>query len=170
MGAEDIKRSAAQLAWDMFQFYEGNQTGKVPGILPGPPDDGLGNYYWWEGGAMMGTYVDYWHLTGDSSYNKVIMEGMLHQVGDNRDYQPVEHTASLGNDDQGSRILLRTSPNGWRWLRLCGTPKLRQRDTTTYAAVECDGRYRSPTLVTTTRTVSAPGQNGFDAGAVATDN
>lgn len=50
---------------------------------------------------MMGTYVDYWHLTGDSSYNKVIMEGMIHQVGDNRDYQPVEHTASLGNDDQG---------------------------------------------------------------------
>ena len=47
----------------------------------------------------MGTYIDYWHLTGDSSYNKVVMEGMLHQVGANEDYQPDNHTASLGNEN-----------------------------------------------------------------------
>lgn len=50
---------------------------------------------------MMGTYIDYWKLTGDSSYNKVVMQGMVHQVGDNRDYMPNNHTMSLGNDDQG---------------------------------------------------------------------
>lgn len=49
----------------------------------------------------MGTYIDYWHLTGDPSYNHVIEEGMLHQTGPNFDYMPPNHTASLGNDDQG---------------------------------------------------------------------
>lgn len=82
-------------------FYQGNKTGEIPGILPGPPTENKGDYYWWEGGAMMGTYIDYWHLTGDTSYNHVIQEGMLHQTGKNNDYQPLNHTASLGNDDQG---------------------------------------------------------------------
>lgn len=50
---------------------------------------------------MMGTYIDYWKLTGDSSYNKVVMEGLLHQVGENKNYMPNNHTMSLGNDDQG---------------------------------------------------------------------
>jgi len=84
-----------------MRFYEGNQTGKIPGILPGPPDDGEGDYYWWEGGAMMGTYIDYWHLTGDDSYNEVVEQGMIHQTGPDFDYQPENHTRSLGNDDQG---------------------------------------------------------------------
>ena len=82
-------------------FYKGNQTGEIPGILPGPPTENKGDYYWWEGGAMMGTYIDYWHLTGDTSYNHVIMEGMLHQTGPEFNYMPPNHTASLGNDDQG---------------------------------------------------------------------
>lgn len=29
----------------------------IPGILPGPPTEYKGDYYWWEGGAMMGTYI-----------------------------------------------------------------------------------------------------------------
>ncbi|KAM3505306.1 hypothetical protein MY10362_003009 [Beauveria mimosiformis] len=67
----------------------------------GPPAENKGNYYWWQGGAMMGTYIDYWHLTGDTSYNDVVMQGILHQVGENQDFMPRNHTASLGNDDQG---------------------------------------------------------------------
>ncbi|RDA95652.1 hypothetical protein CP533_1131 [Ophiocordyceps camponoti-saundersi (nom. inval.)] len=96
---DNIRESARTLAYDMMLFYVGNKTGGIPGTLPGPPP--AGNYYWWEGGAMMATYIDYWHLTGDSSYNKVIMEGMLHQVGEKENYMPANHTASLGNDDQG---------------------------------------------------------------------
>jgi mannan endo-1,6-alpha-mannosidase len=80
-------------------YYSGNLTGMTPGILPGPPP--AGDYYWWQGGALWGTLMDYWHTTGDSSYNDVIMQSMLHQVGENKDYQPRNHTASLGNDDQG---------------------------------------------------------------------
>ena len=82
-------------------FYHGNETGETPGILPGPPDDGKGDYYWWQGGAMMGAYIDYWHFTGDDTYNAVVSQGMIHQTGDNGDYQPRNFTASLGNDDQG---------------------------------------------------------------------
>ncbi|KAI5460837.1 glycoside hydrolase [Mariannaea sp. PMI_226] len=97
----DIRNTAASLAYDLMLLYQGNKTGEIPGILPGPPSEGKGDYYWWEGGAMMGTYIDYWKLTGDSSYNDVITEGILHQTGDNRDFMPLNHTASLGNDDQG---------------------------------------------------------------------
>ncbi|KAF4921650.1 Mannan endo-1,6-alpha-mannosidase DCW1 [Colletotrichum viniferum] len=98
---DDILTTASTLAYDLMLFYQGNKTGEIPGILPGPPDDGKGDYYWWQGGAMMGTYIDYWFYTGDTSYNHVITEGMLHQVGPGRDYMPPNHTASLGNDDQG---------------------------------------------------------------------
>ncbi|ROT42666.1 family 76 glycoside hydrolase [Sodiomyces alkalinus F11] len=98
---DDIRQAARTLAYDLMLFYEGNRTGMIPGILPGPPDDGLGDYYWWQGGAMMGTYIDYWHYTRDPSYNDVVQQGMVHQVGHDRDYQPRNFTASLGNDDQG---------------------------------------------------------------------
>ncbi len=80
-------------------YYKGNQSGQTPGILPGPPP--VGDYYWWEGGALWGTMIDYWFLTGDSTYNSVVMQSMLHQVGPGEDYMPPNVTASLGNDDQG---------------------------------------------------------------------
>ncbi|KAL8383225.1 hypothetical protein RB595_006802 [Gaeumannomyces hyphopodioides] len=96
-----IKQSAKTLAYDMMLMYPGNKTGQEPGILPGPPTENKGDYYWWQGGALMGTMIDYWHLTGDTEYNKIISEGILNQVGEGRDFQPAKHRASLGNDDQG---------------------------------------------------------------------
>jgi mannan endo-1,6-alpha-mannosidase len=98
---EEIKESAAQLAADLMLFYPGREEGRTLGILPGPPSENKGDYYWWQGGAMWGAYMDYWHLTGDSTYNDIVMEAMQHQVGENNDYQPRNFTASLGNDDQG---------------------------------------------------------------------
>ncbi|KAG5930326.1 hypothetical protein E4U42_002067 [Claviceps africana] len=94
-----IKQSASTLAWDMLQYYQGNLTGQTPGILPGPPPHG--DYYWWEGGAMWGTLIDYWYWTGDTTFNKEVTQAMLFQVGENKDYMPRNVTASLGNDDQG---------------------------------------------------------------------
>ncbi|GAB1315113.1 hypothetical protein MFIFM68171_05323 [Madurella fahalii] len=95
----DIKETAATIAWDLMQYYHGNETGQTPGILPGPPP--AGDYYWWEAGALWGTLIDYWKLTGDDSYNDVVMQAMLWQVGPDRDFMPPNVTASLGNDDQG---------------------------------------------------------------------
>ncbi|SPO02524.1 related to DFG5 protein [Cephalotrichum gorgonifer] len=94
----DIRTSAALLAHDTMVYYKGNLTGETPGLLPGPPP--TGDYYWWQSGALWGTLIDYWQLTGDSSYNNVIIQGMMHQVGQNNDFQPRNISASQGNDDQ----------------------------------------------------------------------
>jgi mannan endo-1,6-alpha-mannosidase len=80
-------------------YYKGNQSGQTPGILPGPPP--AGDYYWWEGGALWGAMIDYWHATGDTTYNDIVTQALLWQVGPNQDYMPPNVTASLGNDDQG---------------------------------------------------------------------
>lgn len=50
---------------------------------------------------MWGALMDYWATTGDSTYNDLVMQAMLFQVGPNKDYMPPNVTASLGNDDQG---------------------------------------------------------------------
>jgi hypothetical protein len=94
-----IRQTSRALAFDLMTYYKGNQSGQTPGILPGPPP--AGDYYWWEAGALWGTMIDYWHLTGDATYNEVVTEALLHQVGPNEDYMPPNVTASLGNDDQG---------------------------------------------------------------------
>lgn len=87
------------MAYDLLDvFYEGNQSGKIPGILPGPPPDG--DYYWWQGGAMWGTLIDYWHYTGDESYVNTTKEALMFQTGPNNNYMDPNWTASLGNDDQ----------------------------------------------------------------------
>lgn len=96
--SDAIRSSAKTLAYDLMKFYHGNESGQIPGVLPGPPP--AGDYYWWEGGAMWGAMIDYWHYTGDDSYNDEIAQAMLHQVGPDQDYMPPNYTASLGNDDQ----------------------------------------------------------------------
>lgn len=98
--ADDIKTTAKSLAYDTMSYYKGNTSGQTPGILPGPPP--AGDYYWWEAGALWGAMIDYWHFTGDATYNDVVTDAMLFQVGPNKDYMPPNVTASLGNDDQAS--------------------------------------------------------------------
>jgi mannan endo-1,6-alpha-mannosidase len=91
---DSIKNAASTIAFDMMSYYTGNQTGGVPGNLPQP-------YYWWEAGAMLGTMIDYWYYTGDTSYNEVTSQALLFQVGPNNDYMPPNQTKTEGNDDQG---------------------------------------------------------------------
>ncbi|KAI0155407.1 glycoside hydrolase family 76 protein [Hypoxylon sp. FL1284] len=95
---DSIKSAAKEVAYDLMTYYKGNLSGMVPGILPGPPPDG--DYYWWQGGALWGTMIDYWHYTGDETYNDVTFDAMQFQVGENHDYAPTNWTVSLGNDDQ----------------------------------------------------------------------
>ncbi|KAJ8119922.1 hypothetical protein ONZ43_g3236 [Nemania bipapillata] len=96
---DDIIAACKSLAYDLMSYYHGNESGQTPGILPGPPP--AGDYYWWEGGALWGAMIDYWHLTGDDTYNDVVTQALLWQVGPNRNYMPPNWSASLGNDDQG---------------------------------------------------------------------
>ncbi|KAM5380859.1 hypothetical protein ACJZ2D_003383 [Fusarium nematophilum] len=107
---KSIKSAAGTVAFGLVKYYTGNNTGDTPGNLPDP-------YYCkcsttvglislltipgWEAGALFGTLVDYWWLTGDDSYNDITTQALLHQVGDDDDYMPKNQTLTEGNDDQG---------------------------------------------------------------------
>lgn len=99
--AQSIKDTAATMAYDMMTYYKGNQSGGIIGVLPGPPPNPSWGYYWWESGAMWGTLIDYWHYTGDTSYNDVTEKGIQWQVGEHDDMMPSNWSQSMGNDDQG---------------------------------------------------------------------
>ncbi|WEW61440.1 glycoside hydrolase family protein [Emydomyces testavorans] len=77
----------------MVKYYHGNNPGDVPGNLPDP-------YFWWEAGAMFSSLIDYWYYTGNSEYNQITTQAMLHQVGNDNNYMPLNQTSTLGNDDQ----------------------------------------------------------------------
>lgn len=68
-----------------MKYYQGNQTGQTLGILPNP-------YYWWEAGAMFAEMIEYWFYTGDTTYNDVVTQGLLAQVGPDNDYMPPNQT------------------------------------------------------------------------------
>ncbi|CAK7201193.1 hypothetical protein SEUCBS139899_003896 [Sporothrix eucalyptigena] len=89
-----VKSAASTVAYGLVKYYTGNNTGDTPGNLPSP-------YFWWEAGAMFGTLIDYWFLTGDETYNNITTQAMLHQVGDDDDFMPTNQTRTEGNDDQG---------------------------------------------------------------------
>ncbi|KAL1961671.1 hypothetical protein VTN77DRAFT_1346 [Rasamsonia byssochlamydoides] len=88
---DSFKKAASTAAYDMVSYYNGNQSGQIPGKLEGT---------WWEGGAMFMTLIQYWHWTGDDSYNDITNQGMLWQAGENYDYMPKNWSIYLGNDDQ----------------------------------------------------------------------
>lgn len=91
---KSVKDAASVITYGLMKYYTGNHTGDTPGNLPDP-------YYWWEAGAMFGTLIDYWALTGDTSYNDAIMQAMVHQASPKGDYMPENQTRTMGNDDQG---------------------------------------------------------------------
>ncbi|KAG2418942.1 hypothetical protein HFD88_002045 [Aspergillus terreus] len=90
---ESLKKAAETAAAGMLQYYTGYRPGDVPGNLPDP-------YYWWEAGAMFGALVEYWYYTGDSQWNDITTQALLHQVGPANNYMPPNQTTTLGNDDQ----------------------------------------------------------------------
>ena len=101
---DSIRSVASTIAYDMMSYYKGNLSGQIPGNLPGPPPNPSitnAGYFWWECGAMFGSLIDYWYYSGDTSYNAVVLQGMLFQTGAQNDYLPQNQTSGMGNDDQG---------------------------------------------------------------------
>ena len=49
---------------------------------------------------MWGALIDYRHATGDTDYDEIISQAMLHQTGPDLDFMPLNWSASMGNDDQ----------------------------------------------------------------------
>lgn len=91
-----IKAASRQLAYGVQAWYHSNGTGQ-PAVAIGtfPPPS-----YWWEGGAIWGGMVDHWAYTNDSSWNAVISQALIAQIGPDSNYMPPTYRASLGNDDQ----------------------------------------------------------------------
>ena len=87
------------LAADLFSFYP-NKNGSRAGLLPLDDDSGGSEYWWWQSGPFWGTYIDYWHLTGNDSYNEVVTEGILNQTGSYGDFLPASWANQIGNDEQ----------------------------------------------------------------------
>ncbi|KLJ13283.1 mannan endo-1,6-alpha-mannosidase, partial [Blastomyces silverae] len=90
---DSIKQVARDLAKGLRAYYKGDSPGNIPGNLPHP-------YYWWEAGALFGALIDYWFYTGDSTYNDIIIQAMMHQASPTCNFMPVNQTRSEGNDDQ----------------------------------------------------------------------
>jgi mannan endo-1,6-alpha-mannosidase len=64
---------------------------ETPGVLPSP-------YYWWESGGMFGGLIEYWHYTGDGTYNDLVAKAILSQIGAGNNFSMPQ---CEGNDDQG---------------------------------------------------------------------
>ncbi|KAI1973868.1 hypothetical protein LOZ53_003214 [Ophidiomyces ophidiicola] len=88
-----IKKAAKIVASGMTAYYTGHLPGDVPGNLPPP-------YFWWESGAMFGALIDYWFYTGDSTWNKITTQALLHQASASNNFMPPNQSRTLGNDDQ----------------------------------------------------------------------
>lgn len=96
---EGILDASKALAGELIDFYKGNKSGETPGLLD-PMNTLRDGYYWYQSGAFMSAYVDYWQLTGDDTYNDLVREGLEWQLGEDKDFMPTNQTASMGNDDQ----------------------------------------------------------------------
>ncbi|KAM5381116.1 hypothetical protein ACJZ2D_003032 [Fusarium nematophilum] len=97
---DDILKTSKQLASALFSFYPGNSTGEPIGILPWRLRRTGEGYDWWQSGAFMSAFVDYWTLTGDDTYNDAVTQGILAQIGSDEDFMPVNSTASIYNEHQ----------------------------------------------------------------------
>ncbi|KAK5957960.1 hypothetical protein OHC33_001150 [Knufia fluminis] len=91
---QSILNATALLAHGVQELYNGNQSGGTIGKWPYPP------YYWWESGGAWGGMMGYWHATKDESYDNVMMEALVAQLGSNYDYDTPEEAFNTGNDDQ----------------------------------------------------------------------
>ncbi|ODV60979.1 glycoside hydrolase family 76 protein [Ascoidea rubescens DSM 1968] len=77
-----------------MDYYNGLEYGQVIGMFSDP-------YYWWQSGGAWGSMIDYWFYMENDTYNDVLKQALLYQVGDNWDYIPANQSTTEGNDDQG---------------------------------------------------------------------
>lgn len=84
----------ALIAKGLMDYYKGHDYGETPGMFSWP-------YYWWEAGAAWNSMLSYWYYTGDTTYNTLLKDSLLFQVGDDWNYMPINQTTTEGNDDQG---------------------------------------------------------------------
>ena len=100
---ESILAAAALGASKVVNLYNGNQSGGTLGKWPFPP------YYWWESGGAWGGLMEYWHYTGDDSFNDVMQEALIAQLGPNNDFVMAAEAFDTGSDDQAFWVFVAMS-------------------------------------------------------------
>ena len=84
--AESIKDAASTTIYAMMTYYKGNETGHIPGAFASK---------WWEGSALLMALLQYWHFTGDTTYNDELRVALQWQSGDDGDYMPANYSSYL---------------------------------------------------------------------------
>ena len=92
---QSVSSAAKTIVENIISIYNNGNGTSIPGIFPTP-------YYWWNAGLAFDSLVNYWALTGDDTYNDLVSEALVWQVGDNDDFMPVNQSSSIGNDDQAT--------------------------------------------------------------------
>lgn len=90
---ESIHNASSLVAVGLMDYYTGLQYGETIGMFSDP-------YYWWEAGGAWGCMLDYWWYMQNDTYNDIIMQALLYQVGTHNDYVPLNQSTTEGNDDQ----------------------------------------------------------------------
>jgi mannan endo-1,6-alpha-mannosidase len=83
---ESIKDAASTTTYAMMTYYHGNETGHIPGAFASK---------WWEGSALFLALLQYWHFTGDTTYNEELRVGLQWQSGSDGDYMPSNYSSYL---------------------------------------------------------------------------
>ncbi|KAI2786975.1 Mannan endo-1,6-alpha-mannosidase DCW1 [Penicillium oxalicum] len=137
---QSLKEAASTTAYAMMTYYHGNETGQIPGAFPSK---------WWEGSALFLALLQYWHFTGDATYNGELRVGLEWQSGKNGDYMPSNYSSYLGNDDQmfwglaamtAAELRFEDVSGGFSWLSLAQgvfNTQIKRWDTST-----CNGGMR----------------------------
>lgn len=81
---------------------------------------------------MFGQMIEYWYYTGDSTYNAVVTQGLLAQVGPDNDYMPPNQTKTEVRKPAHKN----SAPE--RWV-VDGVPKA---DTCRETTTKCSGHSR----------------------------
>jgi mannan endo-1,6-alpha-mannosidase len=107
---DSIKSAAKTLAGGIIAAYNKSlEATQTPGIFGEP-------HYWWQAGTTFNALLEYSKLTGDSQYDSLISEALLHQRGENNDYMPANASTELGNEEQSTWALaaLTAAENGFQ--------------------------------------------------------
>ncbi|KAH6632186.1 glycoside hydrolase [Chaetomium tenue] len=92
-----VKAAAKDVAFDLMSYYKGNQSGEIPGLFTEDVTK------WWTNALVWSSMIDYWRYTGDDTYNKVTVEGLIFQSGPSlrQPFIPTNYSISIANDEQG---------------------------------------------------------------------
>lgn len=88
---EEIIASARTLASDLMEFYNANETGETPRIIVDVAQGINGSLVWGESGTFWATFIDYWRVTGDDTYNGLVTEGLLNQSGEDHAFADLDN-------------------------------------------------------------------------------